>query len=64
MVYIYNNHIYLWDGSSFISPSGDGSVSESVVDSKIAAAKNEVLDAAKAYADEQVTASAETVVEF
>ena len=64
VIYIYNNHIYLWDGTAFISPTGDGSVSESMVDSKINAAKNEVLDAAKAYADEQVTASSETVVEF
>lgn len=64
IVYIYNNRIYLWDGTAFISPSGEGSVSESVIDSKIQAAKSEVLDAAKAYADEQVTASSETVVEF
>ena len=64
VVYIYNNHVYLWDGSAFVSPSGDGAVSESMVDSKIEAAKTEVLDAAKAYADEQVAASSETVVEF
>lgn len=64
IVYIYNNRIYLWDGTAFISPSSEGSVSESVIDSKIQAAKSEVLDAAKAYADEQVTASSETVVEF
>lgn len=64
IIYIYNNRIYLWDGTAFISPSGEGSVSESAVDSKIQAAKSEVLDAAKAYADEQVTASTETVVEF
>ena len=64
VIYIYNNSIYLWDGAEFVAASNDGSVSESDVDSKIEAAKSEILDAAKAYTDEQATASADSVVEF
>lgn len=65
VIYIYNNSIYLWNGTEFTSPVGDGGVSEAVVDSKIESAKSEVLEAAKAYADEQMAASSsDTVVEF
>lgn len=65
VIYIYGGNIYLWDGVRFNSPIGEGgSVTESVVDDKIDTAKNDVLEAAKAYADQQIAESSHIVVEF
>lgn len=62
-VYVYNNKFYFWDGADFITPSTDGAVDETTVDSKIDAAKVEVSEAANSYTDEQI-AEAIAVVEF
>lgn len=66
IIYIYNGDIYLWDGVKFMSPVREnGGLSEDIVDSKIESAKQEVLDAAKAYADEQLAAAdSDGIVEF
>lgn len=65
VIYIYNNSIRIWDGSKFVSPVGEGGgVSESDVDSKISAAKAEMLQEAKTYADDVASSSYDTVVEF
>lgn len=61
VLYICNNVVYLWDGSKFVSAGGAGNMTEDVINQKIESA----LDTAKAYADEQIAASAENeVVEF
>lgn len=65
VIYIYNNSIRIWDGNKFVSPVGEGGgVSESDVDSKISAAKAEMLQEAKTYADNIASSSYDTVVEF
>lgn len=53
-VYIYNGKFYYWNGSEFLSPSGDDVVSESDVDEKVSAAKSEAVENAKLYTDEQI----------
>lgn len=65
VIYICDSKLYLWTGSEFISPAENGGVSEDAVDSKIAFAKTEILEEAKAYADKQVAAShGDIVIEF
>lgn len=63
VIYVYGTQFYLWNGIEFVSPSGDSSISEETVDSKIDAAKQEVTESANAYTDEQI-AAAIAVVEF
>lgn len=64
VIYIYGGNIYLWNGSEFVSPVGEGGgVSEDTVDTKIETAKTEITESANAYTDEQI-AAAFTIVEF
>ena len=62
-IYIFESKFYLWNGSEYINPSVDGGVDETVVDSKIDTAVQEVTDSANAYTDQQI-AEAIAVVEF
>lgn len=62
-IYIYESKFYLWNGSEYTSPSVEGGVDETVVDSKIDTAVQEVTDSANAYTDQQI-AEAIAVVEF
>lgn len=62
-IYIYESKFYLWNGSDYTSPSVEGGVDETVVDSKIDTAVQEVTDSANAYTDQQI-AEAIAVVEF
>lgn len=65
VLYIYKNVLYLWNGTSFVAAGGSGSMSEDLINQKIDEAKDEVLTAAKKYADDQLAASVENeVVEF
>ena len=63
VIYIYNAKMYIWDGTEFVSPTVEGGVDETTVDSKIDTAVQEVSDAANAYTDSQIDAALE-VVEF
>lgn len=63
VIYIYNAKMYIWDGTEFVSPTVEGGVDETTVDSKINTAVQEVSDAANAYTDSQIDAALE-VVEF
>lgn len=62
-IYIFESKFYLWDGTDYVSPSVDGGVDETVVDSKIDTAVQEVAESANAYTDQQI-AEAIAVVEF
>ena len=63
VIYIYGGNIYLWNGTEFVSPVGDGGVSEDLVDTKIENAVTSATESANAYTDERI-AAAFTVVEF
>lgn len=63
VIYIYNSKMYIWDGSEYVSPTVEGGVDETTVDTKIDTAVQEVSDAANAYTDSQIDAALE-VVEF
>ncbi len=62
VVYIYNNELYIWDGSKFVIKNGGG-VSESAIDEKISKAKEEITQSTKESVDEAVSAAI-SVVEF
>lgn len=62
-IYIFESKFYLWNGTEYVSPSVDGSMNETVVDSKIDTAVQEVTESANAYTDQQI-AEAIAVVEF
>lgn len=61
-VYIFNNKFYYWDGLEFKTPTVEGNVTESIVDTKIKTATQE----AKSYTDEKVASVEQSimVVEF
>lgn len=59
IIYIYNSKMYIWDGTQFVSPHIDGTVSENTVDQKVSAATDE----SKAYTDSQIEA-ATGIIEF
>lgn len=63
VIYIYMSKMYIWDGTEYVSPTVEGGVDETTVDSKIDTAVQEVTDAANAYTDNQIDAALE-VVEF
>lgn len=63
VIYLYNAKMYIWDGAEYVSPTVEGGVDETTVDSKIDSAVQEVADAANAYTDSQIDAALE-VVEF
>lgn len=63
VIYIYGGNIHLWNGAEFISPVGDGGVSEDLVDTKIENAVTSATESANAYTDERI-AAAFTIVEF
>ena len=64
VIYIFDGSIYIWNGTEFVSPVGEGGgVTEDAVDTKIETAIATVTESANAYTDEQI-AAAFTVVEF
>lgn len=64
VIYIFEGALYIWNGTEFVSPAGEGSgVTEEAVDIKIETAIATVTESVNAYTDEQI-AAAFTVVEF
>lgn len=50
VIYIFNNSLYYWDGTNFVSVSAEG-VSEDVVDTKI----ENILTEANTYTDQKIS---------
>ena len=63
VIYIYNSKMYLWNGSEYVSPTVEGGIDETTVDTKIGIAVQEVTDVANAYTDTKIDEALE-VVEF
>lgn len=63
VIYIHDEKMYIWNGTEYISPTVEGGVDETTVNTKIDTAMQEVTDSANAYTDAQI-AAAITVVEF
>lgn len=60
-IYIYNSKFYYWNGTEFVASSSEGSVDETTMNEKVAAAVAE----ANAYTDEKVASiTSNDIIEF
>lgn len=63
-IYLYGSNAYIWVNDSFVPLTGEStSITEDIVNEKIATAKSEATSEAKTYTDTQL-ASAISIVEF
>lgn len=63
VIYIFDAKMYIWDGAKYVSPTVEGGVDETTVNTKIDTAVQEVADAANAYTDNKIDEALE-IIEF